>query len=275
MYKKIILVMCIIILSLMPQYSFATEINTDIMWLRLIRLQDEAFNFIGTENLKDDKDGYVKPESDDYLRVMPTAEVKEYDTVDITFNIAIDKISAEVKDNYIIKDIKGNCLDVKEVHLITDKLVRLITGPQISGELYTVTVKEVQSIEGLVIQEGNNITKFGGLGSGTIVNRYDCIPVSNTKVQIIFNDVLDKETAENNQNYIIYDRLGNNLQVYDAKVVSVDEDQEYYDKSVYLITSQQTPGELYTISATNVMNINGEDISSNKSIMFGGIGKKR
>lgn len=275
MYKKIILVMCIIILSLMPQYSFATEINTDIMWLRLIRLQDEAFNFTGTENLKDDKDGYVKPESNDYLRVMPTAEVKEYDTVDITFNIAIDKISAEVKDNYTIKGIKGNCLDVKEAHLITDKLVRLITGPQISGELYTVTVKEVQSIEGLVIQEGNNITKFGGLGSGTIVNRYDCIPVSNTKVQIIFNDVLDKETAENNQNYIIYDRSGNNLQVYDAKVVSIDEDQEYYDKSVYLITSEQTPGELYTISATNVMNINGEDISSNKSIMFGGIGKKR
>jgi hypothetical protein len=239
----------------------------------------KQFDYLVTESIIEFDNafsiGYVKPESNDYLRVMPTAEVKEYDTVDITFNIAIDKNSAEVKDNYIIKDLKGNCLDVKEAHLITNKLVRLITGPQISGELYTVTVKEVQSIEGLVIQEGNNITKFGGLGSGTIVNRYDCIPVSNTKVQIIFNDVLDKETAENNQNYIIYDRSGNNLQVYDDKVVSIDEDQEYYDKSVYLITSQQTPGELYTISATNVMNINGEDISSNKSIMFGGIGKKR
>ncbi|QUH29156.1 Ig-like domain-containing protein [Vallitalea guaymasensis] len=208
-------------------------------------------------------------------KVTATAVAKGYKTADISFDDVMDKATAEVAANYTIKDRNNNVLAVENAELTADSTVRLTTAEQKAGELYTITVSNVYNLEGLAVGTSDNVARFGGVSKLAAAKvTQTAIAKSNTKVQVLFDQELDKDTAEDISNYTIKDRSGNALVVLEAKVVTKDEDATNYNKSVYLTTAEQKAGELYTITVANVNNIDGVVVdSSNKEAKFGGMAK--
>ncbi|MCX6807638.1 MAG: S-layer homology domain-containing protein [Patescibacteria group bacterium] len=77
---------------------------------------------------------------------LATVEAKTSTTVDVVYNMAVEKASAETIANYTIT---GSTLEVTSAILGTDeKTVTLSTAQQVSGHDYTVTIANVKSKDG-------------------------------------------------------------------------------------------------------------------------------
>ncbi len=171
--------------------------------------------------------------------------------VAVTFNKVLDGRSAEDIDNYSIN--KGVSIIDAELD-DSRKQVTLTTTAQESGDAYKLEVQNVEDTWGNVMFR----KEYNFVGDNSKLTA-DVLGISNNEVMITFNKEVDRETAEDPDNYSIDDDL-------DVEDAILDET----GKRVTLITSKQTLREVYTVTISNVTDLWGNEISR-FSGKFGGM----
>ncbi|QUI21285.1 hypothetical protein HZI73_02845 [Vallitalea pronyensis] len=208
-------------------------------------------------------------------KVSQTGIAKSNTKVQIMFDQELDTTTAEDASNYTIKDRSGNAFIVLEAKVVTkdqdpanyNKSVYLTTAEQKTGELYTITVVNVQNIDGVVVDSSNDEAKFGGIAKDTTAPKVmkTAVAKSNSIVEATFDEEMDSETVNDVANYTIKDRDGKELAVLNAELLTGN-------KVVKLTTAAQEASELYKITIVNVKDISGNVInSSDDEANFGGI----
>ena len=163
-------------------------------------------------------------------------------TLTVVFDERIDKISAENTNNYSI----DNGVSVADAKLDdTGKVVTLSTTEQQSGTRYDLTIENVADNWGNLMYRKN----YGFVGDNTKPT-LTIMAVSNNEVKITFSKKVNKESAENADNYMIDKGL---------KVTEAILDDS--GKVVTLITSNQTLRELYTVTIMQVYDLWGNMMS--------------
>lgn len=171
-------------------------------------------------------------------------------TITIIFNERVSGNTAEDTDNYYIDGLSVTSAELDE----SGKVVTLTTSEQESNTSYKLTVSDVEDAWGNTMYKKT----FGFVPDSTRPSAV-VLAISNNEVKITFTKQMDKESAEDIDNYSI----NNNLEVTDA---FLDET----GKSVTLITSKQTLRQLYTLTITDVYDAWGNRISTTKGT-FGGM----
>ena len=182
-------------------------------------------------------------------------------TVKVTFNEPVENI--ENVANYTIEglsvlkaeygyDVNGN---------LDKTIVILTTSSQTSGTIYKLVVTGVTDIEGNVIDADHDEFQFGGLPADTTKPRLvSAVAITNTKVDVTFDEDMDKESVENIANYSI-----EGLTILKAE-------QKNDKKVVRLTTSSQTSGTIYKLVVSGVKDKYGNVIDSdNDEFQFGGL----
>ena len=173
-------------------------------------------------------------------------------TVTVTFNERINKGTAEDTDNY---DIDG--LSIMEAELDeTGKIVTLKTEPQDSGTSYKLIVSGIEDTWGNAMYR-----KEFGFVSDSSRPKAAVVAISGNEVQVTFTKKMDRESAEDINNYSIDNGL-------DVKEAILDD----AGKAVTLITSDQTLRKVYTLRISNVYDAWGNSISTTSG-KFGGMAK--
>lgn len=173
--------------------------------------------------------------------------------VKVTFNEAMDAASAQTAANYTIAGLTVS----SAVYDSTGMYVTLTTTSQAIGTIYAVVVANVKDDSGNVI--GTNSTQFGGLAPDTTAPTVSsAVALTNTSVQVTFNEELDSASATTAANYTIA-----GLTVTAAALDSTL-------KIVTLTTSPQTVGTIYAVVAANVADTSMNKVGTN-STKFGGL----
>lgn len=144
---------------------------------------------------------------------------------------------SNIKDNrFALVDLYGNKLRVGVSDISRDgRTITLWTDRMISGIPHTLTV------------DGNGPWGFMSYVEDTTKPQLQSVtPLNNRTVEVIFNEAVDKDSAENNNNY----RFNNNLRVQDADLTT--------DRKVILTTNEQQDGWNYELTIRGV-----KDKSSN------------
>lgn len=176
-------------------------------------------------------------------------------SVDVVFDEAVGKASAENASNYSISPT----LNITGAALQPDgKTVRLKTDTQIKGTSYTVTVDKVQDIS-LNTMLGPETADFTGIDT-TPPKVVDVKPVTDNKINIMYSEKVDKNTAEDINNYEINPLLN-------ISGASLQADGQ----TVQLTTDTQTLGTQYSVKVSNVADLTGNIISSDNISTFTGI----
>lgn len=183
--------------------------------------------------------------------------------VEVRFGRKIDKESAEDTSNYEI----DNGLDVLEAYLSEDKdgdMVTLITSNQTSGTRYLLEISNIYDRFGSVLSYSKGY--FIGLAKDTSPLSYT-VRSGENKIILTFNKRIDKESAENEFNYILDSSLGY------AAMATLDQT----GKIVTLLTKAHENGKVYSIKVENITDLTGTAIkSSDKTAKrtFVGYGEK-
>lgn len=179
-------------------------------------------------------------------------ESTDSNQVEITFDRPIEKASAQNLSNYVIK--KGTTLLAVKAAEVSGKKVVLTTEGMENNRTYTISIEGVKNASGVVMT-----SKYTKTFQGTIDNKApELVNVenkNNIRLQVIFNEELDKESAETVANYTITGKTP--LEVLSARLMK-DADGDY--TTVELITSAQKSGK-YTLSVVNVAD---DSVSVNK-----------
>lgn len=250
-----------------------TRIQAAIMYLRLQGKEEKALAYTGTANFKDagtiawaggravmaylkanpqlgwigSENGYFNPNDKitvmQYYKVMLEAlgykQTTEEEDGDFEWKDVMSFADSKGLDNLSESiSFKNNDLAIATVEALKAK---------VKGSDKTLAVKLVDS--GLI--DRTAATKaglYGGAASGTAEEAVDkAVAIGNTMVEVIFEDEID-ESAANTGSYSI-----KGLSVSSAVVTGPD--------TVWLETSAQKPGTLYTLTV------------GKKSVSFTGIGK--
>lgn len=189
--------------------------------------------------------------SDSQVPAIVSVKSQDNTTVVVTFNKVLDDKSAEDIDNYSIN--KG--VSIIEAELDDSrKQVILTTTVQESGDAYKLEVRDVEDTWGNAMFR----KEYNFVGDNSKLTA-DVLGISSNEVLITFSKEVDKETAEDPDNYSI----NNDLDVED---VTLDKT----GKKVTLITSDQEFREVYTVTISNVTDLWGNEISTYRG-KFGGM----
>lgn len=132
----------------------------------------------------------------------------------------------------IVEKGTTTALEVKDAVLESAKVVVLTTAPMTAGKAYTLTAKEVS-------------INFTGIAKDTAAPKVTSVKVVDTNtVEIAFDKVLDKESAEVVANYSV----NNNVKVVSA---ALESDR----KTVTLTTEGVQKGKLYTLKVEEVKSV--------------------
>ncbi|WP_409343824.1 copper amine oxidase N-terminal domain-containing protein [Paenibacillus sp. MBLB4367] len=179
-------------------------------------------------------------------------------TVIATFNKDLDRTTAEQVQNYVFEDNKqGYGPTVLKAKLMDNKrAVVLTTTTQPTGVGYKLTVSNVKSApEGQVVADTFNTYQFGGLPQDSLgLRAISAIAVSNSTVEILFNQTLNKVTAETAANYKAAIENGNGeavLTVANAELI------EGGRKVRLLLSWGMQKGSVYKITMSNIKDTNG------------------
>ena len=155
----------------------------------------------------------------------------------ITFSEALNKITAERIENYIVYN---NAFIIEDAVLDeTGKAVRLSTTSQNPDSIYRLTVKNIADLAGNVMYEATKSFR-GSTGSNAKFDASTTV-ISNNEVEVKFSRSVEKDSAEDITNY----NIDNDLEILDA---FLSED----GKTVTLITSNQTYGTKYLLRNTAI-----------------------
>ncbi len=167
-------------------------------------------------------------------------ESKDVEEVVISFDKVMDFETATDVANYEIKDveiIKAE-LDEKEVTLTTEGLE--------ARKQYSVKVTNVKSVDDGLLRSATRSFYARPDVTAPVVSEVKA--ETNQRVAVIFSKKVDKESAENVENYVI--KTGNDeLAVLDAKLVTEGGNKEL---EVELTTGQQKASARYEITVENI-----------------------
>lgn len=185
-----------------------------------------------------------------------SASAQDDHSVDLVFDEAVDRSSAQNVSNYSINP----GLTVTGAALQPDgKTVRLTTAEaETFGTSYTITVNNVADISGNAMTAPGTAV-FTGIDT-TPPQVASAAPVNDTTVNVIFNEPLDTAAAETTANYSISPDLG-----VTGAVLQSDQ------KTVQLTTDRQTWQTNYTVTASNILDLAGNQITGNNSAGFTGL----
>lgn len=189
---------------------------------------------------------------DEYFRGDDTEdlELERADTISstrirLTFSEDLDEDTAEEEDNYKIAG-----LTIKKATLDPDYPYRvyLTTSEQKEDYKYKVEVSNVESIHGDPIDSSHDSDTFYGEEKDDDGPRLmDVTSLSNTKVEVEFNEPLEETTALMEHAYYFGEELGYALKV------EQDEDEE--DGTVWIITTKSQLDQEYTLTVRGLKDL--------------------
>lgn len=180
-----------------------------------------------------------------------TVQSENNSTVLVTFSERVDRLSAENVDNYSI----DNGISINSARLDdSGRAVRLTTSLQDSGKIYKLVTQNVLDTSGnAMYRKEYNFTGDSTRPTATV------LAFSNNEIKVTYNEKVDKRTAENIANYSI----DKGLSILSAALDGTG-------KVVTLVTSNQTPRELYTVMISGVTDLWGNALNTYIS-KFGGM----
>jgi len=183
-----------------------------------------------------------------------SVEVVDNTTVRIEFNEELKQSTAENRDNYSAT----NGLVISGAVLLTGrKIVELTTSPQAEGQIYYLTVKNIQDLAGNTMVTSSEYG-FKGIQPPELLS---AVPLSNTMIEVSFSEPVGSDTASIKENYFV------------APFLSVNSADPVPDdaKKVRLSTGNQISGLQYTLTVKNIKDLQGNVIKKNNSVKFNGI----
>ncbi|HYF75422.1 MAG TPA: hypothetical protein VD757_02440 [Candidatus Nitrosocosmicus sp.] len=169
-----------------------------------------------------------------------TAECKDTDLLELTFDRVLDNVTAEDTSIYSIDGI-----DIRSAELdSTNTKVRLSTSGIQSGHSYELKIRGIKNGDGVTTK---SITKkFTGRKDTTAPKLNKLTALNNIRLRLEFSDSngLDKAIAQRRDNYSITSKDGG-LEVESVEVKDADEDGLW--DTVEVVTETQDSGEEYTL----------------------------
>lgn len=213
---------------------------------------------VRNESIKSALTDYITATTDTSIPKLLSVTSKSNTEVSLTFDEEMDKTKAEDISNYTISG-----LTVSNAQLDPSaKVITLTTSVQVPGQIYNITVSNLTDKNGNLMESGyvkSVFTAYSGLDNTKPRLEY-VISKNNTQVIAVFNEKMDKISAENISNYSIA-----GLSVLNAKL---DPDAN----AVTLTTTSQTAGTIYKLTASNVTDISGNIVDADyDEFQFGGI----
>ena len=200
-------------------------------------------NIIGTENYYN----YTCESVDNVPPALLRADLHGNMLLELIFSEPLEKSSALDKSNYSI----NNGISVETVSMSESQMQVFLKTSQHQKGTYTVTVNNVKDLADIpnTIDPASSSTDYTYTPVDTISPVVVSVSaVNKTTIEIIFDEPLDRESAETVSNYII----NNNVTVEKAILNSAL-------TTVYLQTSEFAPGS-YVITLKNI-----KDASDNKN----------
>lgn len=179
--------------------------------------------------------------------------------VELVFNKTLDFVTATDKANYEIKDV-----EIVDIELDGDT-VTLITNGLTANKTHTVKVTGVKSVDGIALKSASkNFYAKSDKTAPKPETRAESLTY--TRVLVKFNEELDKESAENVENYVI-----DGLTVESALLVK-DDTPDAVKRWVELTTSPQKAGASYTIKINGIKDASvlGNEMTREASVKFTG-----
>ncbi|MBN1155932.1 fibronectin type III domain-containing protein, partial [candidate division KSB1 bacterium] len=160
--------------------------------------------------------------------------------VDLTFSEEIERKSAEKATNYSISEGIGVISAVLDQNC---RIVHLTTTEHQSGHTYQMTVDGIIDRAPVpnAIDEHTIVKYRYSISDMTPPEIVDVVLINSTEVNIIFDEIIDRVSAEEKMNYT----FNNGIQVYKA---FLREDL----KTVSLSTSEHKTGVRYEVSVTHI-----------------------
>ncbi|MBN2356509.1 Ig-like domain-containing protein, partial [candidate division KSB1 bacterium] len=201
---------------------------------------------------------YAYEPTDQVGPVITLAQAVDVDLVDVMFNEPLDKVSAENPANYSIQSdvqVLSASLDA------TGQVVHLRTSAHTANRLYVINVRDVSDASA-----GKN-----PVATGTSY-AYVFVPIDHigptitqvevkdaTHISVIFNESLDRNTAEKIGHY----RINNDVQVLNATL-------DVNGRVVDLETTAHIQGRLYVLVVNQVLDATsvGNEILPNSSYAY-------
>ena len=178
--------------------------------------------------------------------------------VDVTFSEPIDRPGAENENNYAID--KGIAI-IEAVRDSNRTVVHLTTTPHQTGETYTLTINNITDLAPTPneIAPDSKIQYSYTYQDLAPPEIEDVQIVYSTYVKIFFNEIVERESAENIGNYSI----NGGVQVLGAIL-------DNSLKIVHLTTSEHQPNTTYTLTVNNVRDRspNRNPIKSNTTFQY-------
>jgi hypothetical protein len=176
-------------------------------------------------------------------------------TVKLVFSESIDKTFAHDSTNYSIPE-----LTILSAALVDDRgtVVYLSTSTQ-AEQSYLLTVTGVKDLQGNPIGD-RNTGIFTGISGGTPVppEFISAQALSNTTVGLYFSKPLTSGTAENSSNYSLP-----GLSISSATLSGSN-------PNLVILTTVSQQDQLYTVTISNLVGINGETVGAPVSQSFTG-----
>ncbi|WP_027085726.1 Ig-like domain-containing protein [Cohnella panacarvi] len=173
-------------------------------------------------------------------------------TVEVIFNEAVDKASAENEHNYRF----NNGLRVQDADLTTDRKVLLTTNEQQDGWSYELTIRGVKDKSDNALDQ---VTR--SISSDYNKPTVTSVQVNNTAVVTVkFNEKINPDDAKQTNRYAI-----------DKGLAVTQATLESDGKTVSLRTAPQQDGVLYKLTVSDIRDLAGNRMDTSTNWKFGGI----
>ncbi|SHI53026.1 Ig-like domain-containing protein [Lutispora thermophila] len=180
--------------------------------------------------------------------------------VELEFDKVLDFETATNVENYSIANVK-----VVKATLNSDRTkVTLVTEGLGANKTHTIKVTNVKSVDGVALKSASKTFYSKSDKVAPKVEKAEALTY--TRVLVKFNEELDKETAENVENYTI-DKL-----TVEKAVLVADDSADEVERWVELTTSPQKAGTSYTVKVKGVKDTSvlGNEMVKEASAKFTG-----
>lgn len=219
---------------------------------------------LGMDYIRDRKTNRVYI-NDKYINITARAEATSNTTVEIAFDTAMDKTAVENIRNYQVYEKFNDHSPLTIVAASLDdtgtKLV-VTTSPQRGHSLYNIDFSNMKDAAGNNVKIGSVV--FPGNSGNAKPATATASSISGATVQVNFDTVLDKISAENIANYNVHELFDINKSLAVTKA-SLDTS----GKKVTLTTSAQDASTLYKINFGSLKNSTGNSLVINSVIFTG------
>lgn len=246
----------------LPVYSATLDSSGKIVTLTTAPQKEGDYYWIEIQGIRDLSGNVMEPfekrivgmARDTVRPYVISIKPESINSIIISFSEPLNRIMAERLENYIIE---GNALTIKDAILDEkENTVTLITSEQKPNTTYRITIRNIADLADNVMYDTTR--SFTGTAIDASKLTPSVVALSNNELEITFNRRLDKESAENIENYII----DNDLEIINAVLHG-------NDKVVTLVTENQTPGTVYRLEISNLKDISGNMIDYHSTYFVG------